>query len=320
VGVLFGLGMWAVNALRGRPSEQEKGTKEMAANVSGLLSQIITYHFEILKFGEKSVENESDARTLFRFNKAQGIGILKIGWGAIPWFLSGNKNMDARVREGLQDAYDGIDLALNAKAVWGMHKASEFARTPVGRWAMRFNVVGGVLSTAFGVWDMSMDVRTIANATNDGERGEGAFDLVRDFGMTLGGVGLTLGGLAALGVFGAVAAPVVAPIAVGLAVGGLAVWGVATAVKWWDRRYNGGRLTESVGRGIRNGIAWVKSLPDRAVQTWRAVREAPGRVWGLVKQKVWEAAKDAGREAARRGIRWMTDKVKKFFQPKPTAK
>ncbi|MBT9281174.1 MAG: hypothetical protein KM312_00650, partial [Hydrogenibacillus schlegelii] len=150
---------------------------------------------------------------------------------------------------------------------------------------------------------------------HDQERGEAAFDLVRHFGKTLGGIGLTLGGLAALGFLG-----VGAPVVIGLAVGGLAVWGVATAVKWWDRRYNGGRLAESVGRGIKNGIAWVKSLPDRAVQTWRAVREAPGRVWRLVEQKVWEAAKDAGREAARRGIRWMTDKVKKFFQPKPTAK
>ncbi|MEX1337290.1 hypothetical protein AB1399_02695 [Hydrogenibacillus schlegelii] len=309
-GLLAGLGLGAVHwvSKSGAPSEQEKEAKDRTGWVFNFLKGFYAHYFDFA---------EADSRGV---GKAIGKGYFNILWPLIPSFWKGNNNIEKWKQDAFQDVYDGIDLALNAKAVRDMRKAINFAQTPVGRWATRFNVVGGIISTAFGVWDMSMDIRTMWNAPDnhrhDKERGEAAFDFFRHMGMTSLGVAGVVVGLVGLGILGTASLGIV-PF---LVIGGLVAWAGFTAIKWIDRRWWNGAVSRWVGKKMREGVTWVKRLPGRAVEAWRAVREAPGRVRDFVKRSVLKKAGEAGREAAKRAVHRLIKKIKDLRYPKPLIK
>ncbi|MBT9281134.1 MAG: hypothetical protein KM312_00425, partial [Hydrogenibacillus schlegelii] len=318
LGLLAGLGLAVVHwaSKSGVPSKLEEDIKKGL----GLFSKVALY------LGDRVVYD-------LKFNEALESSPNGSGWRIGRWFIGGRVKFFKKFApyfwqeqkkwgnwaDAAQDAYDGVGLVENVKSVWDKVKDIKLGKplTFVGRLAMRVNLAGAVTSVAFGIWDISMDIRKIVNVTDDKDRGQAAFEFWQDLGMMLGGLGLTISSLAALstsgllgGALGAAVgalATTLLPFAVPLAVGGLIILGAVTALKWWDLKFNGGELTESVGRGIRNGIAWIKSLPGRAVD---AVKETVGK-------KAADTVKDVGREAGKRAKRWIKKKVQDLLYPKP---
>ncbi|PTQ53562.1 MAG: hypothetical protein HSCHL_1739 [Hydrogenibacillus schlegelii] len=312
-GLLAGLGLGAVHwvSKSGAPSEQEKEAKDRTGWVFNFLKGFYAHYFDFA---------EADSRGV---GKAIGKGYFNILWPLIPSFWKVTNDIEKWKQDAFQDVYDGADLALNAKAVWDLQRRILSGKTVLsflGRLAMRFNVVGGIISTAFGVWDMSMDIRTMWNAPDDHrhdkERGEAAFDFFRHMGMTSLGVAGVVVGLVGLGILGTASLGIV-PF---LVIGGLVAWAGFTAIKWIDRRWWNGAASRWVGKKMREGVTWVKRLPGRAVEAWRAVREAPGRVRDFVKRSVLKKAGEAGREAAKRAVHRLIKKIKDLRYPKPLIK